>query len=140
MMIKVRGFCPMGCGETLFVVNHRVSNHRVECCNEGCPRPAAAAEILNDPETEHIVEVDAVGFCLQHPLRERLDGDLFGCTLHDQLVAKAGPTGPTGLVEPGRYRVTADPAADGLLYEPVVPAEWEREQLDEAAEAGADRG
>lgn len=115
MMVKVAGFCPMGCGETLFVVNARDMRARVECCHEGCARPTAVDELLADVETDHIVEFGADGFSVQHPLAERLDGDLFTCTLHEQLGALDGPP-----AAPGRYRVTSPLGGplDGLRPDP----------------------
>jgi len=92
----VKGCCPMGCGTTLYL---SVSGH-IACTAEACPRPNAAAEILGDCETEHLVEVNADGFTVRHPLRERLDNALLACDLHAAIRRQAGPP-----VKPGRYRV-----------------------------------
>ena len=42
-MTDVRGFCPMGCGETLFLG----SGGYVTCSLIGCPRPDAASILLD---------------------------------------------------------------------------------------------
>lgn len=64
---KVKGFCPMGCGETLFLG----SGGYVTCSWVKCPRPDAAADILLERESEHIVVLGESTFDIQHPLRER---------------------------------------------------------------------
>ncbi|HXS32224.1 MAG TPA: DUF6085 family protein [Solirubrobacterales bacterium] len=98
-MINVRGHCPIGCGETLFVGG----GGHVTCSYETCPRPAAVDELLAERETEHIVVFTPTNFSIQHPLRERLDGELFDCELHAHLSNLGGPP-----VAPGRYRVIRD--------------------------------
>ena len=103
----VTGYCPMGCGQTLFVG----SGGYVTCSWVDCPRPDAVAELLSERETEHIVVLEEGTFSIQHPLRERLDGDLFTCSLHEWLSEQDGPP-----EEPGRYRVR-EPYGDSL---------WER--------------
>jgi hypothetical protein len=64
-------------------------------------RPHIVAEILADHETEHIADFGPDTFSLQHPLRERLEGSLFDCDLHERLSAAGCAPHP-----PGRYRVT----------------------------------
>lgn len=112
--MKLLGFCPMGCGETLSVIEGRDSNS-ITCTNRGCPNPAAAARILEESETEHVVEVGDDTFSLKHPLRERLEGELFDCPCHKWLRGQEGPP-----VDPGRYRLIdeGDPAA-GYYFEPI---------------------
>lgn len=97
----------MGCGETLFVG----SGGYITCSFIHCPRPDAVSDILADRETEHIVELDRETFSVQHPLRERLDGDLFRCKLHAESSEMDGPPRVTG-----RYRV----------YGPAANRHWER--------------
>ncbi len=95
----VAGFCPMGCGKTLYF-----SGRRVLCSAENCPRPSAVAEILAGSETEHIVLLDENGgWIMRHPLRERLDDKLMTCELVP-IVAAACCDGDEA---PGRYRVTS---------------------------------
>jgi len=98
-MTDVDGFCPMGCGKTLFLG----SAGHVTCSWCECPNPGAAADILSIPETEHIVQLGESTFTVQHPLRERLNGDLWGCRLHQHLGRSSGPP-----AIPGRYRVYVD--------------------------------
>lgn len=47
---------------------------------------------------DHIMQSDGETFTLQHPLTERLTGDLLACEIHDHLAAGEH-------LEPGRYRV-----------------------------------
>lgn len=96
--LPVRGYCPMGCGATLICGR---PDGAVLCSSTGCPRPSAAGELLDDRETEHIVELHEDDFTIRHPLRERLDDELMTCDIHAQLRATDGPPRP-----PGRYRLT----------------------------------
>jgi len=92
----VVGYCPMGCGRTLFLGD----GGYVTCSHVDCPRPDAVAALLKDQETEHIVVIEEHTFSIQHPLRERLDGELFVCGLHAWISALSGPPKKSG-----RYRV-----------------------------------
>ena len=94
---RLSGYCPMGCGPTLTVD----PAGEARCAMTGCPRPRAAAELLDDQEAEHVVTLAADGFTLRHPLRERLDDALLDCNLHLMLAKEA----PADLA-PGRYRVS----------------------------------
>lgn len=93
----VVGYCPMGCGETLFLGN----GGNVTCSLIGCPAPWAVDDLLHDRETEHVVELGATEFTVRHPLRERLNDELMTCELHDYLANLDGPPRPQG-----RYRAT----------------------------------
>lgn len=97
MAINVNGQCPMGCGETLLL-----DNGMVFCGNVECPRPYAPSEILEDTETEHLVWLDATGFTVRHPLKERLDRALHDCVVHQYLEKQTTPR------EPGLYRIKRD--------------------------------
>ena len=97
---RVAGCCPMGCGETLFLAD----GGHVTCSLDRCPNPCAADEILHERETEHVVVIDEEGFNIQHPLRERLNGDMFDCGLHAWMRALPGPP-----KKPGRYGVREQP-------------------------------
>ena len=116
--MRIVGHCPMGCGQTLRAVPTRGdSGGRILCSGVSCPEPWAAEKILGDPETEHIVEVEPESWCVQHPLRERLNGGLFVCRLHGVLSACGGPP-----VAVGVYRAIADagPATvPGWRLEPI---------------------
>jgi len=92
----VRGFCPMGCGETLFLG----SGGYVTCSLIGCPRPDAVSTLLDDRETDHVVHLKERTFTVRHPLRERLNDALMRCDLDTYLIALNGPPGL-----PARYRV-----------------------------------
>lgn len=93
---KIAGYCPMGCGQTLF----RGSGGYITCSWVSCPCPDAVATLLENPETEHIVVISDETFDVQHPLRERLQSDLFRCDLHDWFRTRSGHW-----TRPGRYRV-----------------------------------
>lgn len=58
----------------------------------------------------HIVKADGETFTLQHPLAERLTGDLFDCDIHAHIAAGEP-------LEKGRYRVLMkdDPADFDLI-------------------------
>lgn len=115
-MSTLKGYCPMGCGQTLFVG----AGGHITCSRIDCPNPTAVDQILGDPETEHVADFGDHGFSILHPLRERLDDDqggLFGCALHQAIEALSGPP-----VKPGRYRarpVGAGPAVTTWTYEEV---------------------
>jgi hypothetical protein len=97
---SVRGFCPMGCGETLFLGE----GGYVTCAWVLCPDPEAVTKILEDSETEHVVDVEDRTFSVVHPLRERIRRAVLKCGLHRHLTGLDGPP-----VVPGRYRVTPTP-------------------------------
>lgn len=98
-MVKLKGYCPMGCGETLFVG----SGGYVTCSWHECPAPDAVATILESRETEHVVTFSDDNFNVEHPLRERVPGDdyMTNCELADDIAMLGGPP-----VKPGRYRAT----------------------------------
>lgn len=96
----VPGYCPMGCGQTLF----RASGGYITCRYLECPRPDAMSSILEDQEHEHLVTFDEKGFTVRHPLRERLDEQLMSCDLHRFCADLSGP--PAQL---GTYRVSLGP-------------------------------
>jgi len=101
----VPGYCPMGCGQTLF----RARGGHITCSHLSCPNPAAVDDILlHDAEVEHIVEFREDVFTVRHPLRERLGDELMRCDLHSYLAALSGPP-----VQPGRYRMAWNPAGIG---------------------------
>ncbi len=91
----VQGYCPMGCGRTLFLAD----GGYVTCSYVHCPRRDAVADLLADTETEHIVKFGETEFTVRHPLRERLDDALMDCDLHSDIAAMSGPP-----VRPGTYR------------------------------------
>lgn len=95
----VKGFCPMGCGQTLTVMG----GGYLTCRRLNCPRPDAASEILGDREAEHLVTFSPTAFTVRHPLRERLDDALMECQLHEHIAGLSGPP-----IEPGRYRALAE--------------------------------
>lgn len=100
---KIAGYCPMGCGQTLFVGE----GGAITCSLLSCPRPDAVHQLLSDRETEHIVVYGEETFSLKHPLRERIEGELFECAIHAHLASQPRPA-----MTPGTYRCRDE---DGLL-------------------------
>jgi len=92
---RIKGHCPWGCGETLFIA----AGSYITCSHIECPRPDGLSVILDDRETDHIVVFEQEGFSVLHPLRERLDRSLLTCDLGRYIGNLAGPPVP-----PGRYR------------------------------------
>lgn len=113
----------MGCGETLAYVPRSEGPGYVTCVAPSCPNHHAAHKILADSETEHIVQLDDDGVSVQHPLRERLDGDLFVCGLFTWLGRQ--PVAPYPL---GRYRVRS--AAVDAYSQSAGASPWEFERID----------
>lgn len=107
-MDEVAGYCPMGCGSTLFLA----ADGHVTCSWAHCPNPGAVDEILAERETEHVVVLGEYGYNVLHPLRERIDGALLDCTVGEWIGAQA----PADLPPRGRYRAR----------EPVGDTLWER--------------
>lgn len=126
-MTVVRGYCPMGCGETLTLGASSPaldSPRLIVCSAPDCPDPEAVDKILADEETDHIVIfLEGRRFSLQHPLRERIDGELHDCELHRWLVENATP-----VEAPGKYRVSVHhPDGYSESYRPGEgPWDWER--------------
>lgn len=103
-MTKVKGYCPMGCGKTLFLGD----GGYVTCSWIDCPRPTAATDVLELDHDHHVV-FDAHTFTVEHPVRERIEGTMHGCDLHQAISRLAEPPMP-----PGRYRA-ARLLVDGSL-------------------------
>jgi hypothetical protein len=120
MMIDIRGNCPMGCGQTLHV-EHTVG--MVFCIDRNCPDSGAAHKLLQDEEHEHIIVLHAdperpqfaTHWTARHPLRERIEGDLFECPVIKALRAVDTEERPLAqTVSPGVYRVRLP-----LSWEPI---------------------
>lgn len=109
---KVKGYCPMGCGQTLFVGE----GGYITCSWAECPNPGALSDIVNDALVSHLVTLRPDTFSITHPLRERLDGDLHECGLERYLVGLDGPPR-----QPGRYLV--DQSENGWRFEPVYTSD-----------------
>lgn len=107
--MSIYGFCPMGCGETLFV-----DDGHIKCLSLNCPRDTAVDEILSDPEIGHIINLGEHDFNSIHPLWERLDRQLLDCPLNQYLRGLGGPP-----VEPGIWRVTASTARGTWAWEQI---------------------
>lgn len=92
---RVAGYCPMGCGQSLVLVD----GGHVVCSVAECPNRFAVDELLADTETEHVVLFGESGFTVRHPLAERLGDALLNCDLHLYIAGLDGPP-----VQLGRYR------------------------------------
>lgn len=109
---RLKGYCPMGCGETLFVG----SGGHITCSYPECKNPTAVDDILGDGETEHIVTLEGERFHVEHPLRERLGGALHRCRLHRYLTELGGPPR-----QPGTYRVRWQDSTSDSTFEAIPP-------------------
>ena len=94
---RVEGYCPM-CGRAALIK----MGSRLMCTDDRCPNPLGLHILLqNRMISDHLVRVGEDGFSVQHPMRERLNGELFVCGLHVGLSqAEEAP------VEPGLYVAT----------------------------------
>lgn len=112
-MIRVAGHCPT-CGQRELAIEPDpwggTSSRSLICVARDCPDPTAADKVLADGEVEHIVTLEEEHFHIQHPLRERIDGELFACPLHAYLASLDSPP-----VAPGRFRVA--PGGDEWTFE-----------------------
>lgn len=96
---EINGHCPMGCGETLWARWGPAGSASIECGSPNCPRPDALNIILADARVDaHIVVFEPESFSIQHPIKERLEGDLFTCPLFISIAKMDGPP-----AAPGRY-------------------------------------
>lgn len=95
----INGYCPQGCGETLDV--NAAGN--VMCVNATCPEPYTIADILQDPETEHIITCYSDSWSMKHPLRERLNDELLTCAAGEEVSETAY------LMDIGTYRLSGGP-------------------------------
>jgi hypothetical protein len=117
---RVQGYCPMGCGQTLFLG----TGGHVTCSYIPCPDPTAADTILDDREHEHVVDLGEQTFTVRHPLRERVGDQILDCQLHNYLAELGGPPR-----RPGRYRARED--APDLVSESVGTLPWSFEDISE---------
>lgn len=108
--VKLNGFCPMGCGETLR------GQPNIVCSNPLCFDSGAVTAILADPETEHVVRLGDDGWSMKHPLRERVSNTLLGCDEG----AWIGDHGEEMLhrLGPGRFRMSWNGCPD-YGFEPL---------------------
>lgn len=120
--LNVQGFCPMGCGRTLY----RNVYGRISCAYSKCPEPLAVDTILSVAETEHIVTLTANDYTIKHPLRERLGDALLTCGLGSWLNSFAKPPN-----KPGTYRAVAQQ----VDYWKPPGNTWQFTALEEGADA-----
>ena len=101
----------MGCGPTL----HVMSGGLIMCLSRACPDPGAVTAIISDPEFLDVVEFGEDGWRIIHPLRERVNKDLFRCPVHTAVATlEENP-------EDGRYRASI--GEDGELHLEKIPPE-----------------
>lgn len=116
----VQGYCP-ACGERTL---HLTSGGFIKCLNHDCTRRDAASLLLMDSEVEHLVDLTDEGFTVKHPLRERVEGDLFDCDIFAHVQADINNDWVSK--GPGRYRVVFvghDPVSSSLHAQMCL---WER--------------
>lgn len=106
----VDGFCP-NCGKQSLELGTEVPG-QIHCTTFLCGQPDAAHLILSNPEIEHIVTLGLDNFSMQHPLRERISGEILECSLRE--IIKNGMHRP-----PGKYRVRYDILADEYIWDSV---------------------
>lgn len=104
---KIAGYCP-ACGTRSLFVG---SGGYVTCGLLGCPNPTLVADLLGDPEIEHVIEFREDGWTIKHPLRCRRD--LFECAATKHAERLDGPP-----VQLGRYRM--------YLLDEEQRVQWER--------------
>jgi hypothetical protein len=105
---EIKGYCPMGCGSTLFLGEGGF----VTCSWINCPDPEAVTKILEGAaERDHTVLITETMWTMQHPLRERVENDLFQCEMGKRITNYTAKV----LLEPGLYRISSSP-----------PWDWER--------------
>lgn len=95
----VAGYCPMGCGRTLFLGE----GGTITCCYLHCPDRLAADRILAGALIAAEIDRLPSTFTIRHPLRERIDDELLRCALHEYVAGLDGPP-----VRPGRYRAVGE--------------------------------
>lgn len=98
MTERVRGYCPMGCGQTLRLNSAGV----IVCLVSGCSRPTAVSDLLLMREViEHRVTLTPDDFQIVHPLRERFGDEIGRCQADQYLLSFAGPPVPPGVYQLG---------------------------------------
>lgn len=111
---RVLGYCPMGCGETLFLAAQGI----VQCVHPDCPDLDAVTRVIFEPEIQHVVTLQEDGWQAKHPLRERIGDELLTCEIGNAVLIMCGQR-----VEPGKYRV---------MRSPIGPGGWSWERLDDS--------
>lgn len=116
---SVSGHCP-ACGNLSLV---RAYKGELLCTIEECPSPGAAHALLNLPHINaHLVSVHAGSGTIRHPLIERLNDDLFRCTLNMAVFeAIQAFRDNTGVEPDGLYELGQDDSGDVWLL-PVQEA------------------
>jgi hypothetical protein len=106
--IDIRGYCP-ACGAAKLQAMSHVGI--VHCTNPECPRLQAIHEILSTPVIDHLLVTHDRSWTLVHPLIERLDNAMLGCTVGDKvsfmMQTQSGPAEDDAV-----YRVTVNDLGD----------------------------
>lgn len=122
-MIDVLGYCPMGCGKTLHL---NPDSGMIACLNKSCPSPLAVTKLIGADSTSHLVKIERTGWTLEHPLKERVTGSLFDCSLADWLEHLDRAPVSSGLyrvteVDPSIENLDEDASVDGWTFRKVEP-------------------
>lgn len=115
---RVAGYCPMGCGETLYLS----MGGTVECSSSSCEHPYAVTKLLGDPETEHLVTFQYFGYNAKHPMRERLGDQLLTCGIGDAVEIFFRNAPIPELAEQVTFR---------FMRSPIGPGGWSWERMEE---------
>lgn len=87
---RVAGFCPMGCGRTLY----RSPTEQIVCANEDCSNRDSVSTLLAADSRFHQVLIHEGGFKIVCPLGERLSD--VRCSFHIWMQSLDGPPKPDG--------------------------------------------
>ncbi|QPX62171.1 hypothetical protein PBI_INDLOVU_56 [Mycobacterium phage Indlovu] len=115
----VAGYCP-ACGghDTLRL---QPGMGIIKCAAPDCPDPEALSDLIDPPEgmhiRDHLVKLTRDGITVQHPMIERIEGELFGCAIA-QAIIDAGRSP----LEEGTYAVQVTDLADH-------PNDWNWERI-----------
>jgi hypothetical protein len=58
----------------------------ITCGVPDCPNPRSIYDVLAEEQHEHRVRFFDGHFIVQHPLRERVEGTLFDCSINDWIL------------------------------------------------------
>lgn len=113
-MTAVRGYCPACASPLLFVTDTGIITYKAS----KCPSPEAAADVLESPETAHILRVrdhdpyaNTPEYVIEHPLIGRLQG-ADECVVITEYIKQAHAF--RGPINPGVYRIVRH--ASGKLH------------------------
>lgn len=132
--MRVRGFCPI-CAYPDPIVSEEGF---LVCASGRCPKPEVVGKVLLDEEICHRVLIldeqardgDDYRWVVKHPLRERVEDELFRCEISGVPIWDIVENRMASLpLEPGEYRITEHPDWVDHLDNPEYaggPWGWEK--------------